>query len=197
VDAGKSYSRPGSRLLEALQHHGRYAPATVSQLKRNLAIAKGQSYLRARTLRVTMDIGERFLKNAKKSNFDFLRQTRKTGWQVQGNCNPATLGKTLDVPGGGGKKTDFVCSPARSILTVIVGAALDQTGAIVRFLATPCDEDHAGNEECEHATRGTVSTGQLPKAILPENVRKQLRQRLVRRRDSPLHIAHLARVSDH
>jgi hypothetical protein len=108
ADAGKSYSSPGSRFLELLQHHRRYAAATVSHLKRDFAIAKGQTYLRARTLGVTMDIGERFLKNAKEGNFDFLRQLRKTGWQVGGNCNPATLGKTLNVPGGGGKKTDFV-----------------------------------------------------------------------------------------
>lgn len=104
VDAGKSYSSPGSRFLEALQYHGRYAPATVSHLKRNFAIAKGQTYLRARTPGVTMDIGERFLKSAEKGNFDFFRQSRKPGWQVRGNYNPATLGKTLDVPSGVGKK---------------------------------------------------------------------------------------------
>jgi probable HAF family extracellular repeat protein len=61
----------------------------------------------------------------------------------------------------------------------IVGAALDQsTGATVPFLATPCYGDNADNEECEHAAQRAASTSDQPKVILPEQIRKQLQQRL-------------------
>jgi len=61
----------------------------------------------------------------------------------------------------------------------IAGSAFDQnTGAIVPFLATPCNEHHADDQECRHASHDTLSTRERPKITLPENVRKQLQQRL-------------------
>jgi probable HAF family extracellular repeat protein len=64
----------------------------------------------------------------------------------------------------------------------IVGAALDTNTFEVRaFLATPCGEDH-GDSECEDEGEGTAvargETSQRPNVVLPENVRKMLRQRL-------------------
>lgn len=55
----------------------------------------------------------------------------------------------------------------------IVGAALDQTGALVPFLATPTARGANAN-----VAGSTMQTGGNPKIILPENVRKLLRQRM-------------------
>ena len=48
-------------------------------------------------------------------------------------------------------------------------------------LLIPCDEEH-GNSECEDEGEGTAvvrgETNQRPNVVLPENVRKMLRQRL-------------------
>ena len=53
----------------------------------------------------------------------------------------------------------------------IAGPALViATGEIHGFLATPCGE---GDESCE----GANPTGERPKVVLPENVRKFLQQR--------------------
>jgi probable HAF family extracellular repeat protein len=64
----------------------------------------------------------------------------------------------------------------------IVGAALDTNTFKVRpFLATPCGENH-GDSECEDEGEGTAiaggETSQRPNVVLPENVRRMLRQRL-------------------
>lgn len=57
----------------------------------------------------------------------------------------------------------------------IVGAALDETGAVVPFLATPCDEKNADDEGCRSGVR---SAGISQRPNLPENVREMLRQRV-------------------
>jgi probable HAF family extracellular repeat protein len=57
----------------------------------------------------------------------------------------------------------------------IAGTALDQTGAVVPFLATPCDEKNAAEEEC-----GVDAQVALPIAgdrHSPENVRDQAQRR--------------------
>jgi probable HAF family extracellular repeat protein len=50
------------------------------------------------------------------------------------------------------------------------------------FLAIPCDEEHADNEGCEAGAEGTstarAETSQNLKFVVPENVRKLVRQRL-------------------
>lgn len=63
----------------------------------------------------------------------------------------------------------------------IVGGAFNQTsGDAPAFLAIPCDRDHIGNEACRpDATQRTDSMSPPSKVILPDTVRKQLRQRLV------------------
>jgi probable HAF family extracellular repeat protein len=65
----------------------------------------------------------------------------------------------------------------------IVAAAFDQsTGATVPVLLTPCDEKHAHDEGCKDGAAGTAvargETNQRPNVVLPENVRRMLRQRL-------------------
>jgi probable HAF family extracellular repeat protein len=65
----------------------------------------------------------------------------------------------------------------------IAGAAFDQSsGATVPFLALPCDEQHADNTGCADDAQGTTAAlsqaSERPKAILPENLRGMLRQRL-------------------
>jgi probable HAF family extracellular repeat protein len=63
----------------------------------------------------------------------------------------------------------------------IVGAAFDEnTGAVVPFLATPCD-DKADREICADSAQGATAvageTGEHPKIALPETVRKLFQQR--------------------
>lgn len=63
----------------------------------------------------------------------------------------------------------------------IVGAALDlSAGAIVPFLATPCDEKHNPDKGCaDGAARRAVrdEANPRPNVVLPENVREMLRKR--------------------
>jgi uncharacterized membrane protein len=80
----------------------------------------------------------------------------------------------------------------------IVGAGLDTNTFEVRaFLATPCGEDH-GDSECEDEGEGEGTalsggeTSQRPNVVLPENVRKMLRQPL----GSPYHIPALGAPRD-
>ncbi len=59
----------------------------------------------------------------------------------------------------------------------IAGTAFDQnTGDAPAFLAIPCDNEHADDECCRAASQASVGVAR-PKAVLPENVREQLRQR--------------------
>ncbi len=59
----------------------------------------------------------------------------------------------------------------------IAGTAFDQnTGESPAFLAIPCDNEHADDECCQTASQVSVGVAR-PKAVLPENVREQLRQR--------------------
>jgi hypothetical protein len=50
------------------------------------------------------------------------------------------------------------------------------TGALPVFLAAPCDEQDADNDDCD-ATAGRSQTSECPKVVVPENVRQLLRQR--------------------
>jgi len=48
------------------------------------------------------------------------------------------------------------------------------------FLATPCDEERANNGGCNDGAEGKSTATQQRNVVLPENVRKMLRQRLGR-----------------
>jgi hypothetical protein len=56
------------------------------------------------------------------------------------------------------------------------------------LLLIPCDQNH-GDSECEDEGEGTTvgrgETSQRPNVVLPENVRRMLRQRLGSRSDNP------------
>jgi probable HAF family extracellular repeat protein len=61
----------------------------------------------------------------------------------------------------------------------IVGAAVDEsTGAIVPFLATPCDAKHTHVKGCGYGAEGAAVRGESlrPNFVPPENVREQLRK---------------------
>ena len=58
----------------------------------------------------------------------------------------------------------------------IVGAALDQSGAVVPFLATPCDGKPSGNQGCGEGVRGADSMSQGRN--LPEHIREMMRRRI-------------------
>jgi hypothetical protein len=75
----------------------------VCHLKRDFATVNGQTDLRTRTLGMPVHVGERFLENAEKSNFDFLWHPLKSRRQVGRNCDRTALGKTVDIPSGGGR----------------------------------------------------------------------------------------------
>ncbi len=58
----------------------------------------------------------------------------------------------------------------------IAGSAYDSsTGVSPAFLAIPCDNEHADDEGCQTASQASVGVAR-PKAVLPENVRDQLRR---------------------
>jgi hypothetical protein len=58
----------------------------------------------------------------------------------------------------------------------IAGTAFDQnTGDAPAFLAVPCDGEHKDGEGCQAASQASVGVAR-PKAVLPENVREQLRR---------------------
>ena len=58
----------------------------------------------------------------------------------------------------------------------IAGTAFDQnTGESPAFLAIPCDNEHADDEGCQAASQASVGVAR-PRAVLPENVREQLRR---------------------
>ena len=56
------------------------------------------------------------------------------------------------------------------------------TGAFRAAVAIPCDEEHAGDVGCADVPQGTTAApsqaSERPKVILPENLRRMLRQRL-------------------
>jgi hypothetical protein len=59
----------------------------------------------------------------------------------------------------------------------IVGEAFEQsTGAAPAFVATPCEQDHAGQQGCEEGAESSSITNRNPGVSLPENVRKSLQR---------------------
>jgi probable HAF family extracellular repeat protein len=100
-----------------------------------------------------------------------------------------------------GSMTDLnTLIPPNSSLQLVIGFNINDRGEIVGvgtppgvqdfhfggrlFLLIPCDEDH-GDSECEDEGEGTAvsvgETNQKPNVVLPENVRKLLRQRMAQR----------------
>jgi probable HAF family extracellular repeat protein len=96
-----------------------------------------------------------------------------------------------------GSMTDLnTLIPPNSSLHLVIAGNINDRGEIVGvgtppgvqdlhfggrlFLLVPCDEDH-GDSECEDEGEGTGvvrgETNQRPNVVLPENVRKMLRQR--------------------
>jgi probable HAF family extracellular repeat protein len=60
----------------------------------------------------------------------------------------------------------------------IAGSAFNQTtGVSPAFLAIPCDDRHADDEDCQEASQDTIGA-ERPRVTLPETVREQLRHRL-------------------
>jgi probable HAF family extracellular repeat protein len=64
----------------------------------------------------------------------------------------------------------------------IAGFGVTSGGDIHGFLATPCDRHHADTEGCKDNTEGVRAEGtetiERPRAVMPENVRELLQQRL-------------------
>jgi probable HAF family extracellular repeat protein len=95
-----------------------------------------------------------------------------------------------------GVMTDLntLVKPGSTPLYLVFGNDINSRGEIAAYafnpsngelraaVAIPCDEEHADNEGCEAGAEGTsaarAETRQNPKFVVPENVRKLVRQRL-------------------
>src|SRR5271165_871329 len=71
------------------------------------------------------------------------------------------------------------CRPGGAERGEITGSAYDSsTGVSPAFLAIPCHNEHADDEDCQAASHASFGF-ERPRAVLPENVR-EMRQRRMR-----------------
>ncbi|HXM98917.1 MAG TPA: hypothetical protein VN982_10610 [Candidatus Dormibacteraeota bacterium] len=118
------------------------------------------------------------------------------GQIVGGSCTDVFFNGCRAMLWQNGVMTDLntLVKPGSTPLQLFFGNDINSRGEIAAYafnpsngefraaLAIPCDEEDADNEGCEDGAEGTsavrAATSQNPKVVLPENIRRMLRQRL-------------------
>jgi hypothetical protein len=85
-----------------------YALAVVLYVQPDMGGLERDSDISFGTVRVTMDVGQGFLKGAEESDFHIAMEPTDIGRQIEMDVNPASLGESFDEPASCGGETGLV-----------------------------------------------------------------------------------------
>lgn len=84
------------------------ADAVVGDFERHGCEVLADAYDAVFCFGVAMNVGERFLDDAKQSDFEFARQARMTVRHMEANAQAGTFGEAADVSAEGRRKTGLL-----------------------------------------------------------------------------------------